>query len=79
MHILPTTRRFTRAPYRRSHTRGAPVPRSDIDLYVDEAVTRTMVESVIEEVRDLRDRLMTFFFMIAAGIVIDILTRTWGH
>jgi predicted nucleotidyltransferase len=77
MHILPTTRRFTRAPYRR--TRHVRTPHSDIDLYVDEAVTRTMVESVIEEVRDLRDRLMTFFFMIAAGIVIDILTRTWGH
>ena len=77
MHILPTTRRFTRAPYRRS--RIPRPPQSDIDLYVDEAVTRTMVESVIEEVRDLRDRLMTFFFVVAAGIVIDLLSRLWGR
>lgn len=77
MHILPTARRLTRTPYRRApHARPA---QPDIDLYVDEAITRTMVESVIAEVRDLRQLLMNFLFVVVGSVVIDIITRTWGR
>jgi hypothetical protein len=75
MHIPRNGRRLTRTPYRRA--RGPDVTSPEIGLYVDEAVTRAMVERVTEEVRDLRDRLMNFLFIVLGGIVIDILTRTW--
>jgi hypothetical protein len=75
MHIPRKGRRLTRTPYRRA--RGPAAPSPEIGLYVDEAVTRAMVERVTEEVRDLRERLMNFLFIVLGGIVIDILTRTW--
>ncbi len=70
-------RRLTRAPYHRARAPGPPP--TDINLYVDEAVTRAMVERVTEEMRDLHDRLLNFFFLVAGGIVIDVLTRVWGR
>lgn len=73
MHIR-LSRRLTRAPYRRSRR----YPNDPITtLYVDEAVTRTMVEHVTDEVRELRDRLTGFFFVVIGGLVVDVLTRIW--
>jgi hypothetical protein len=69
-------RRLTRAPYRRPR---APASGAEIDLYVDEAVTRSMVESVIAEVRDLRQVLMNFLFVVIGSVVIDIVIRAWGR
>jgi len=75
------TRRLTRARYRRRCDRVAPLrlaDRVDLSLYVEEAVTRRMVEDVIEEVREMRDRLMNLLFLIAGSVLVDILTRMRG-
>lgn len=74
MH-LRFARRLTRAPYRRTRRRYPHDPMTT--LYVDEAVTRTMVEHVTDEVRELRDRLTNFFFIVLGGLVVDVLTRIW--
>ncbi len=75
-----STRRLTRARYRRR--RGAVPPRppdgSDLSLYVEEAVTRRMVEDVVEEVREMRDRMTNLLFLIAGSVLVDILTRMRG-
>ncbi len=75
-----STRRLTRARYRRRSDRIAPLRPSDRDLslYVEEAVTRRMVEDVVEEVREMRDRMMNLLFLIAGSVLVDILTRMRG-
>jgi hypothetical protein len=50
----------------------------DLSLYVEEAVTRRMVEDVVEEVREMRDRMMNLLFLIAGSVLVDILTRMRG-
>ena len=75
------TRRLTRARYRRRGPNPMPPQRPDepdLSLYVEEAVTRRMVEDVIEEVRDMRDRMTNLLFLIAGSVLVDILTRMRG-
>jgi len=76
-----STRRLTRARYRRRRDHLAPLhpsDRADLSLYVEEAVTRRMVEDVVEEVREMRDRMMNLLFLIAGSVLVDILTRMRG-
>lgn len=78
-----STRRLTRARYRRrrdAYDVAAPAlsDRPDLSLYVEEAVTRRMVEDVVEEVREMRDRMMNLLFLIAGSVLVDILTRMRG-
>jgi hypothetical protein len=77
-----STRRLTRARYRRRRDAAAVPPRPsdgpDLSLYVEEAVTRRMVEDVIEEVREMRDRMTNLLFLIAGSVLVDILTRMRG-
>jgi hypothetical protein len=44
-----------------------------------EAVTRQMVESMAEELREIRNRLNSLIFMMVGAIVLDILTRLGGQ
>lgn len=53
--------------------------RPELALYVEEAVTRRLVEDVIEEVRDMRDRMTNLLFLIAGSVLIDVLTRIGGR
>lgn len=75
-------RRLTRARYRRRRdARMAPPHPSDgadLSLYVEEAVTRRLVEDVVEEVREMRDRMTNLLFLIAGSVLVDILTRMRG-
>lgn len=77
-----SARRLTRARYRRRrYGLGSTPPLSngaDLSLYVEEAVTRRMVEDVIEEVREMRDRMTNLLFLIAGSVLVDILTRMRG-
>jgi hypothetical protein len=76
-----STRRLTRARYRRrrdAYAAPSPPDRPDLSLYVEEAVTRRMVEDVVEEVREMRDRMMNLLFLIAGSVLVDILTRMRG-
>ena len=41
-------------------------------------MTRRMVEDVVEEVREMRDRMMNLLFLIAGSVLVDILTRMRG-
>ena len=80
---IASTRRLTRARYRRrrdTYYVAAPASsdRPDLSLYVEEAVTRRMVEDVVEEVREMRDRMMNLLFLIAGSVLVDILTRMRG-
>ncbi|MGI8857137.1 MAG: hypothetical protein ACR2JW_15440 [Thermomicrobiales bacterium] len=75
--------RLTRPRYRRQRD-SAPVvpgraPRPEVALYIEEAVTRRLVEDVIDEVRDMRDRMMNLLFLIAGSVLIDVLTRIGGR
>jgi len=72
---------LTRARYRRRcdlNPTPHPTDRSDLSLYVEEAVTRRMVEDVVEEVREMRDRMTSLLFLIAGSVLVDILTRMRG-
>jgi hypothetical protein len=75
-------RRLSRASVRR-HDSKLVIPEqmneSDLALYVEEAVTRRLVEDVVEEVRELRDRMTTLLFLIAGGVLVDVLTRIGGR
>ena len=77
-----STRRATRARYRcrRDVRPVAPQPsdRPDISLYIEEAVTRRIVEDVVEEVREMRDRMTNLLFLIAGSVLVDILMRMRG-
>ena len=79
---ISSTRRLTRARYRRRRDARTAMPPSsdgpDLSLYVEEAVTRRMVEDVVEEVREMRDRMMNLLFLIAGSVLVDILTRMRG-
>lgn len=79
---ISPSRRLTRAAYRRrDRNLAAPVRMNDanLSLYVEEAVTRRLVEDVVEEVRELRDRMTNLLFLIAGGVVVDVLTRIGGR
>jgi len=45
---------------------------------VYEVVTRQMVEELARDVRDLRRRIDTLLFMVAAAIVVDLALRLTG-
>lgn len=77
-----------RSPRIRLRSRGTLVPllapddpatprERDVALYVQEAVTRQMVEDLIEEVREVRDRITTLFVITGAGILVEIFTRLY--
>jgi hypothetical protein len=75
--------RLTRPRYRRQRD-STPVlpgraPQPEVALYIEEAVTRRLVEDVIDEVRDMRDRMMNLLFLIAGSVLVDILTRIGGR
>ncbi len=81
--FIVSRRRLTRARYqRRRETPLSVRPRAkgpDYSLYIEEAVTRRLVEDMIEEVRDLRDRMMSFLLLIAGSVVVDVLMRLRGR
>jgi len=72
----------TRSRYRRRRDACIAPPQppdgSNLSLYVEEAVTRRMVEDVVEEVREMRDRMTNLLFLIAGSVLVDILTRMRG-
>lgn len=78
-----STGRLTRARYRRQRDVAPVLPgrtqRPELALYIEEAVTRRLVEDVIEEVRDMRDRMTNLLFLIAGSVLIDVLTRIGGR
>jgi hypothetical protein len=81
--LRTTAGRLTRPRYRRQRD-SAPVlpgraPQPEVALYIEEAVTRRLVEDVIDEVRDMRDRMMNLLFLIAGSVLVDILTRIGGR
>ena len=79
---IPTARHLTRAAYRRrDRNLAAPVRMNDpnLSLYVEEAVTRRLVEDVVEEVRELRDRMTNLLFLIAGSVLVDVLMRIGGR
>lgn len=79
---MTTARRLTRAAYRRRDRNLAAAARMndpDLSLYIEEAVTRRLVEDVVEEVRELRDRMTGLLLMIAGSVFLDILTRIGGR
>jgi hypothetical protein len=77
-----SARRVTRARYRRCRDTRPALPRpsgnADISLYIEEAVTRRIVEDVVEEVREMRDRMTNLLFLIAGSVLVDILMRMRG-
>ncbi|MGI8689678.1 MAG: hypothetical protein ACR2M3_13975 [Thermomicrobiales bacterium] len=77
-----SARRVTRSRYRRRRDACIAPPQppdgSNLSLYVEEAVTRRMVEDVVEEVREMRDRMTNLLFLIAGSVLVDILTRMRG-
>ncbi|MDQ2785332.1 MAG: hypothetical protein M3Y58_10065 [Chloroflexota bacterium] len=77
-----SARRLTRARYRRRRdacvTPPQPPGGADFSLYVEEAVTRRIVEDVVEEVREMRDRMTNLLFLIAGSVLVDILMRMRG-
>lgn len=78
-----TTGHLTRPRYRRPRE-DAPLlpgraPRPELALYIEEAVTRRLVEDVIEEVREMRDRMTNLLFLIAASVLVDVLMRIGGR
>lgn len=76
-----TTGRLTRPRYRRPRG-GSVLPgraRPELALYIEEAVTRRLVEDVIDEVREMRDRMTNLLFLIAGSVLIDVLTRIGGR
>lgn len=77
-----STRRTTRARYRRRRDPRPVLPQPsgnpDISLYIEEAVTRRIVEDVVEEVREMRDRMTNLLFLIAGSVLVDILMRMRG-
>lgn len=44
-----------------------------------EAVTRQMVESMADELREIRNRLNSLLFMMAGAIVLDVVSRVTGQ
>lgn len=44
-----------------------------------EAVTRQMVESLTDELREIRGRLNSLIFMMIGAILLDILSRVGGQ
>jgi BMFP domain-containing protein YqiC len=44
-----------------------------------EAVTRQMVESMADELREIRNRLNSLLFMMAGAIVLDVVSRLTGQ
>jgi len=76
------TRQLTRARYRRRRDACMVPPQpsngADLALYVEEAVTRRIVEDVVEEVREMRDRMTNLLFLIAGSVLVDILMRMRG-
>lgn len=52
---------------------------NDIALYVQEAVTRRLVEDVVEEVHEVRDRITGLFFAVFIAAIADILARIIGR
>ena len=43
-----------------------------------EMVTRQMVESISDDVRDIRSKLTNLIFVLAGAIIIDIVSRVLG-
>jgi hypothetical protein len=81
-NITTPRRRLTRASYRRRDGKlvlPEHLHESDLSLYVEEAVTRRLVEDVVEEVRELRDRMTNLLFLIAGSVFVDVLTRIGGR
>lgn len=78
----PPTHRVTRARYRRCRDARPALPQPsgnpDLSLYIEEAVTRRIVEDVVEEVREMRDRMTNLLFLIAGSVLVDILMRMRG-
>ncbi|HYJ13758.1 MAG TPA: hypothetical protein VEW66_09205 [Thermomicrobiales bacterium] len=44
-----------------------------------EAVTRQMVESMADELHEIRNRLNSLLFMMAGAIVLDVVSRLTGQ
>lgn len=56
--------------------RSAPRPPIDLEPHSTyEALTRQMVESIRDDVREIKGRLNTLFFVVLGSILIDMVTR----
>jgi hypothetical protein len=66
--------RADRAP-REDDSAGAPGPLDLGPASVHEAVTRQMVESLAGDIREIKGRLNTLFFMLIGGIMLEIAIR----
>ncbi len=60
---------------RRVEAADAPDPLDLGPASVYEAVTRQMVESLAGDIRDIKGRLNTLFFMLIGGIMLEIAIR----
>ena len=43
-----------------------------------EAITRQMVETLVEDVREIRTRLNSLIFMVVGAMLIDVIARIMG-
>jgi hypothetical protein len=59
----------------RAYTRKATEP---VEPSGYEMVTRQMVESISEDVRDIRSKLNNLIFVLVGAILIDVFTRLLG-
>lgn len=62
-----------------SRSRSEPEPIDLRPANAFEAVTRQMVESMADELREIRNRLNSLLFMMAGAIVLDIVSRVTGQ
>jgi hypothetical protein len=60
----------------RRHTRTTPPPPGEPTAF--ELVTRQMVESLTEDMRDIKGKLTNLNFVIIGAVVIDVITRAIG-
>ena len=75
MLTAPTT------PLSSPMTTAADPPGEGVDLRpasAYEAVTRQMVESLADDMKEIKSRLDTLFYTVIGAIILDMLTRWFG-
>lgn len=72
--LIPPSRRHARP--RRSRSTSPPVDLEPSTAY--EAITREKVESLEDDLREIKSRVDTIFYLVIGSIVVDMLTRWIG-